>query len=388
MKTKMKIISSNSKYILPAIILVFFFAGCKVPYDPTLKTAGDRFLIVEGFINVNGVSTNIKLSRTRNVTKGDTASNINETGANVAIEDNQNNLYPLNETGDGNYSASYTLSPANQYRLHITTGNQEEYRSDFVKVKEAPPIDDLGWKFKYGDVQVFVNTHDPSNQTTYYRWDYKETWEFHSEYYSTLMYDAPNVQVVDRSVPVYVCYRSKNSTNIFLGSTAKLQQDIIHEAPLSLIPYHDKRISVLYSIDVTQYALDPSAYKYWSSLKENTENVGSIFGQQPGKNVGNIHSIADPFERVIGYISAGSTQQARLFISDSSMPADWNQKGNCDYIEVPPIKDSLGFYFGVQGFVPIKAHLNGIIVLGYFASEGPCVDCTINGTTQKPGFWP
>ena len=388
MKTKLKIISSNKCYLLTAVVVVFFFSGCKVPYDPTLKTSGDRFLIVEGFINVNGVPTNIKLSRTRNITKGDTASNINETGANVVIEDNQNNIYPLNETGDGNYSATYTLSASNQYRLHITTLNHEEYVSDFVSVKNSPPIDDLGWKFNYGDVQIYVNTHDPNNQTTYYRWDYKETWEFHSEYYSTLMYDATNEKVVDRNVPVYVCYQTRNSSNIFLGSTAKLQQDVIHEAPLALIPYHDKRISVLYSIEVTQYALDPSAYKYWSTLKENTENIGSVFGQQPSENVGNIHSVTNPFERVIGYISAGSSQQARLFISNTSMPPNWNQKDNCDYIEVPPIKDSLKIYFGIQGFVPIKPDLNGIIVLGYFASEGPCVDCTINGTSQKPTFWP
>ena len=217
MKTKLKIISSNKCYLLTAVVVVFFFSGYKVPYDPTLKTSGDRFLIVEGFINVNGVPTNIKLSRTRNITKGDTASNINETGANVVIEDNQNNIYPLNETGDGNYSATYTLSASNQYRLHITTLNHEEYVSDFVSVKDSPPIDDLGWKFNYGDVQIYVNTHDPNNQTTYYRWDYKETWEFHSEYYSTLMYDATNEKVVDRNVPVYVCYQTRNSSNIFLG---------------------------------------------------------------------------------------------------------------------------------------------------------------------------
>lgn len=380
----------TSKYFIRFFVgsILFFFASCKVPYNPPLKTAGDRFLIVEGYINVNGVPTNIKLSRTRNITLGDTAAYINETGANVVIEDNQNNVYPLYEKGDGNYSASYTLSPSNQYRIHITTRNQEEYRSDFVKAKESPPIDNLGWKFKDGDVQAFVNTHDPANQTTYYRWDYVETWEFHSEYYSTLMYDSANLKVVNRSVPVYVCYRTKNSANIFLGSTAKLQQDVIHEAPLALIPNHDSRISVLYSINVTQYALDPSGYKYWSALKGNTESVGSIFDSQPNENVGNIHSINDPFERVIGYIGAGSTQQERLFITNSSMPTGWNQSGNCDYIEVPNNKDSLNMFFGQQGFVPITAHLNGIIVLGYYASEGPCVDCTLNGSPVKPTFWP
>ena len=374
-------------FFFAGIIISLFLASCKVPYDPPIKSSGAHYLVVEGYINSNGVATDIKLSRTRSITWGDTASYINETGAHVEIEDNQNNTYPLYETGGGNYSGTYNLNTSGKYRLHITTTDHKEYLSDFVACKESPPIDNVGWKFNGSDVQVFVNTHDPSNQTKFYRWDYTETWEFHSEYNSILQYNS-DTSVSPRSSQVYVCYQTRKASNISVGSSEKLAEDVIHEAPITLIPYHDKRLSVLYSTLVTQFALDSNAYNYWNAMKGNTENVGSIFGTQPNQVKGNIHCVSDNTETVIGYIGAGSTQQARIFIANTSMPADWNQKGNCDYIEVPPIKDSLAFYFGVQGFVPITPHLNGIIVLGYYSSEGPCVDCTLNGSPVKPSFWP
>jgi len=383
---KKRFLYTNPK-LLSGFIVLLFFAGCKVPYDPPLKTSGTSYLVVEGYINSNGEPTNIKLSRTRNITWGDTASYINESGALVVIEDNQNDSYPLYQSGGGNYTGSYNLNTSFKYRLHVTTADNKQYLSDFVACKQSPPIDNIGWKFNDKGVQIFVNTHDPANNTIFYRWNYTETWEFHSEYFSEVQYNRDST-VTPRVFPVYVCYKTHDATNILVGSSEKLKDDVIHEAPLAFIPDHDKRLSVLYSTIVTQFALDSNAYQYWNAMKGNTENVGSIFGTQPNQVTGNIHCMSDPTEPVIGYISAGSTQQARLFISNSSLPADWNQKGNCDYIEVPPIKDSLGFYFGVQGFVPIKPHLNGIILLGYYASEGPCVDCTLNGTSQKPTFWP
>ena len=368
-------------------LVVFLFASCKVPYDPPIKALGARYLVVEGYINSNGTETDIKLSRTRNITWGDTASYVNEISALVIIEDDHGNSYPLYESGGGDYTGSYNLDSTYKYRLHITTADHKQYLSEFVPCKEAPPIDNVGWKFKGNDVQIFVNTHDPTNKTTFYRWDYTETWEFHSEYNSELQYN-PDTTVSARIFPVYVCYQTRHSSNIVTGSSEKLSEHVIHEAPLTLIPYQDKRLSVLYSTLVTQYALDSNAYKYWNAMKGNTEIVGSVFGTQPNEITGNVHCVSDSSEPVIGYIGAGSTQQTRIFISNTSMPQGWNQKGHCDYIEVPPVRDSMAIYFGQQGFVPIKADLNGIIVLGYFASEGPCVDCTLNGTTQKPTFWP
>jgi hypothetical protein len=365
---------------------VIFFGSCKVPYEPPVNSSKTHFLVVDGFLNANG-ETNIKLSRTRNITSGDTAAYINEINANVIIEDDQNNVYPVYETGGGNYSANYFLNPNNKYRLHITTSDQKEYLSDFVPCKLSPPIDNLGWKFEDGSVQVFVNTHDPNNNTTFYRWDYTETWEFHSDYYTKLIYDSASRMVVNRSVPVFVCYRTRNSSKIFLGSSAKLQQDVIHEAPLALIPNHDNRISVLYSTLVTQYALDSSGYNYWNAMKGNTETTGSIFDPQPNQTKGNIHCVTNSTERVIGYVGAGSIQQQRLFISNSEMPSGWKQSGNCTEFKLP--KDSVEYYLSGFTYIPYAIYPPGALDPdGYFAATASCVDCTLTGTPVKPNFWP
>ena len=366
--------------------VALFFSRCKVPYAPPLQNSAARYLVVEGYINGDGVTT-IKLSRTRNITWGDTAAYINESNANVQVQDNQNNIYPLNNSNNGFYTGNYILSASNLYCLHITTPDNKEYVSDFVPFKTAPPIDSLNWKLVNNGVQVFVDTHDQQNKTRYYRWTYNETWEFHSAYNSIIKYDANNKKVVNRTEQVFQCWRTDSSTNILVGSSAKLQSDIIHNQPITYLPDHDRKISVLYSVLVKQYALDSAAYNYWQAIKGNTENVGSIFDPQPNQTKGNVHCVGDTSETVIGYVGAGTTTEQRLFISNSAMPAGWNLSLNCDEIEVTP--DSIEIYFGMRGYFPIiKDSTPTGAVKGYFSSFGTCVECTLVGTNKKPVFWP
>ena len=368
-------------------ICILFVSGCKVPYDPPVKSSNMHFLVVDGFMNANGM-TDIRLTRTRNITWGDTAANINETGAHVVIEDESSSGMPLFEGSQGHYYGSYSLTPGARYRLRITTSDQKEYVSDFVTCKITPPIDNIGWKYNdAGDVQIYVNTHDPENKTIYYRWDYKETWEFHSQYYSMFKYNKDSNIVQQRTVPVFVCYRDRNSSSIFLGSSAKLNEDVIHEGPLALIPNHDRRISVLYSTLITQYALDSAGYNYWYAMKGNTENVGSIFDPQPNQTKGNIHNISDSSETVIGYIGAGTLQQQRIFIYNSELRAGWNQPANCTEYDVP--MDSIGYYYGGGAFIPYSSDPPGSPnPKGYFSASATCVDCTLTGSPDKPAFWP
>lgn len=386
----------NEKYkfnkyrqIAMSICITFiFFESCKVPYEPPVNSAKQHYLVVEGYINTNGL-TNIKLTRTRTISPGDTAAYRNETGSMVAIQDNQNNFYGLTENGNGNYSATYNLDSTRQYKLRIATSDNKNYSSDFVACQTSPPIQDFYWDFNQGSVWVYINTTDPNNKTHYYRWDYTETWEFHSQYYSTLVYNPRDTTVIARLVPVFVCYRTQNSSDILLSNTTKLQQDAVSKKPLVFIPPHDRRISVLYSVLVIQYALDSIAYSYWNAMKSNTEDVGSIFGSQPNQTRGNIHNINDSTEKVIGYIGAGSPQQARIFISNSDMPAGWDEPPNCTDAEFQNIPDTLAVYFGGYSFVPIiKDTTRSGVIIGFIAASGRCVDCTLTGSPVKPGFWP
>jgi len=377
------------KSFLPKMLLycpcIFLLANCKVPFDPTLKSSDTNALVVEGYID-GTLPTIIKLSRSRMLTIGDTAARKYEQGAKVLVEDDHQDAYPFTQTGNGIYSSINTLSlnPGYQYRLHIYTSNSEEYVSDLVPFKPSPPIDTIGWDLKDNGVQVFVNTHDPNDSTKYYRWEYNETWEFHSWYYSNFIYNEDSNKVYPRTDQVYTCWQSDSSTSILLASSAKLTNDVIYEMPLVYITQHDKRLSVLYSILVKQYTLDQNGYNYWLAMQSNNEDIGSIFDPQPNESVGNIHCVTNPSELVVGYINAGKTVEKRVFINNSSMPSDWNQFPYCPLKNVVDNPDTLKKYFADGGLDPIDL----VEPTTYSASGVDCVDCTLFGTNIKPSFWP
>jgi hypothetical protein len=370
-------------------VCCLIFSECIRPYEPSLKPSDINSLVVEGYIDGNA-PTHILLSRAREVSPGDTAARKYELNASVSVEDDQQNVYPLTEIGNGAYSSvnALNIDPSHKYRLHILTSDGKEYASDYVPFKSSPPIDSIGWNLKNGGVQIYVNTHDPLNKTIYYRWDYGETWEFHAWYYSQLIYNPASNSVGGRSDPVYICWQSDSSTNILVGTTAKLANDVMNEAPIAYLENHNKKMSVLYSIFVRQYALDENGYNYLEAMKSNTENTGSIFDPQPNGTTGNIHCLTDPSEQVSGYICAGNTSVKRAFIYNTSLPTGWNILPDCPEVDVPNDPDSIRFYF-TTGYAPIDV-INGASggVKGYKSSYLRCVDCTLSGTNIKPSFWP
>jgi hypothetical protein len=371
---------------MAAAFCCFLLGNCKVPYDPPLKPGQIHSLVVEGFIDGSD-TVNIKLSRTRMVSAGDTADALPELNATVLIEDDQNSQYPLFSTGGGNYGSNgiLNLDPSKKYRLRIQTAGGKEYASDFVPYKPVPEIDNIGWKFKDDGVMVYVNTHDPGEATKYYRWEYQETWEFHSTYNTGLVYIPAINLVVDRTDQVFICWRSNNFSTILLGSTAKLTHDVIEQAPIIFIPEHSQKLSVLYSILVRQIPLDINAYNYWVAMRNNTEKVGSIFDPQPNHTVGNIHCITNPSEIVVGYISAGSTTKKRFFIKNSELTSNWNISQACETRDVT--EDSTAYYF-TAGYAPLSESLTPTGAKLYNASYIECIDCTLFGSNVKPDFWP
>jgi Domain of unknown function (DUF4249) len=287
--------------------------------------------------------------------------------------------------GNGEYAVDQMNLNVNQlYRIRITTTSGEQYVSDFVPVKPTPPIDSINWIRKDNGVNIFVNTHDPTNNTKYYRWEYTETWEYHSPYDSYLEYVNKQLVIRDSSRKVLACWSAQKATNIFMASSADLSQDVIYESPLEFIAQGSEKISVKYSILVKQFALTKQAFEYWQNLRKSTEQVGGLFDAQPSQITGNIHSVAHPSQPVLGFISASSLAEKRVYITNAEV-WPWVDNLFCTTINVR--SDSFDYYFGVNGYIPITALLAP--PGEYLASLGPCVDCTLRGgSTIKPSFWP
>src|SRR6202012_806504 len=323
-----------SKSKLPGKILLCFFllliivTSCKKPYNPTIVSNSGSYLVVEGLINSGSDSTIIKISRTVNISSKTVANP--EPNALVEVEGDQHTSYPLTEISSGVYACGgLNLDVSHKYRLSITTTNKKQYLSDYVPVVVSPPIDSINFDQK-GTVSgpglnIYSNTHDANDKARYYRWEYQETWEIHpaleSYYKSNGDTVLPRDMVHDN---VFNCWQNNSSSVVILGSSAKLTQNVISNNLLITIPSTSEKLGDQYSILVKQYALTPDAYNFYTNLKKNTEQLGSIFDAQPSEISGNIHNVSDASEPVLGYISAGTSTSQRIFIKKYQLLYDWN----------------------------------------------------------------
>lgn len=386
------------------ILILVVFAGCKKPYFPSVIASSNSYLVVEGIINNGADSTIIKLTRTTNLSNKKTL--VPELHAVVTVESNQNTVYPVKETKNGYYgSAGLNLNNNLQYRLRIKTSNNQEYLSDFVAVINSPPIDSINFTISNNGINLFANTHDATNKVKYYRWDFKETWIFHSNYQSAFKQRGDSIYPRDlMNDNIYNCWGNDTSANILLGSSAKLAQDVIASNPLTFIPSYSEKLGNEYSVEVQQYALSGDAYSFWSNLKKNTEQLGSIFDAEPSQINGNIHCITNPLLPVIGYISVGATTKQRIFIRRTQLP-HWettraypgcsldtflykyyppDQKIPVDQVTTILAYHNKNFY----PTTPVDAvQPPGGPILGYSGASIECVDCTLRGTNKLPAFW-
>jgi hypothetical protein len=379
--------------------------GCKKLYAPPAITASNNFIVVEGAISGGPDSAFIKLSRTVKISSK--LASIPELNAIITIEDDQNLVFPLTETGNGNYGyAGLALDHARKYRLRIKTSNSEQYLSDLVQVIDSPLIDSVSYDVKGGQttgpgLNVYVSTHDPTNNARYYRWDYQETWIFHSFFPSYYYSDGDTVRARNQFTQnVTHCWASDTSSTIILGSTAGLSKSVILNNRITFVPSASEKVETQYSILVKQYALTLDAYNYYSAIKKNTEQIGSIFDAQPSTIQGNIHCISDPAKPALGYIIAGNTSSSRIFIANYTLPA-WSAiypypgcevEPNCCYYNFYGV-DQVDFYINYKKsgvphpLVPIdKINPTGDPI-GFYSSTQECVDCTIRGTNKMPPFW-
>ncbi len=374
---------------LTLFLFFFVYMGCKKPYSPPAISVDNKFLVIDGsLVNSADSPSVITLSRTVKLTDT-TQAFYPETGATVSVEDSTGGNYGFFETLDGMYkSQPLSLDPSDKYRLKITTSSGDQYVSDFVEMLQTPPIDSILWQ-QQNDVSIYLNTHDPSNHVKWYRWDYVETWQNRAPFESELGVENGLIYYVsDRPLDQkYNCWSTDYSTDLLLGSSVALSDAVINRSPLAVIPQNSVKISIRYSILVKQYAITEKAYQYFQILKKNTENLGSIFDAQPTQLIGNIHSVKNPLEIVLGYFTASSVQQKRIFISK-------NEVNNWSYVYTGRGCDMTTIQQNAVNYLLYNYPDTGFSAYYFSGTTGltlarvSCLDCTLQGgTNKKPAYW-
>ncbi|MBK7628404.1 MAG: DUF4249 domain-containing protein [Bacteroidales bacterium] len=375
------------KYIrfLTLFFTVLTIGGCITQFIPETDEDQD-LLVVEGLITDQQEVNTIKLSRSLPLGLKNTAKPVK--GAIVTIIDDSGISYTLTEKVTGTYvtdPAKFRGVVGKKYRLKVFLNNKSIYNYTYeslpMELRPVPPIDSVYYEkvvlrkqennFSAIDgCQIYVETHDPSSVTKFYRWDFNETWEFR------LPFSKP---VNNR------CWISQNSTIINVKSTAILAEDKIKRYPLHFIANETDRLKLRYSILVNQYSVTEDEFEYWQKLQNITEEVGSLYDITPAAVPSNVYCVDNPAEKVLGYFSVSSKSSKRIFIKDY-FAGVINLYTDC-------VSDTL---YGNQ---PIPGLNSSVWILENYeapnynppykvltATRG-CADCTTRGVITEPAFW-
>ena len=115
--------------------------------------------------------------------------------------------------------------------------------------------------------------------------------------------------------------------------------------------------------------------------------MGTIFDPQPSAIKGNIHSLSDPNEMVIGYVGATTVQEERIFISQHQLvKRGFSIHRICQSFDVTNHPDSLRIF--IPPAWPYEAIYFGPTIIAYKVSTSNCVDCRERGGINiRPTFW-
>jgi len=356
----------------------------------------EEALVVEATITNEFKKQEIKITKTSRFEDKETKI---ESGAEVYITDNAGNQYNFEEQSGVYVSTSeFKAVPDREYHLNITTNDGKSYTSSRetlpTEIEMESIIPTVVTIDEQRGVQINVNSYDPSNTSKYYRYEYEETYKIIAPKWAlrkAVVLGPREIGFVPNSVDTKICYSTKNNTDILLTNTSELKTDQVN-FPVRFISDQNYIITNRYSILVRQYVENLAAYTYYKTLKKISGSGSILSPNQPGFFYGNLKSVDNPNEKIIGFFDVASVSSKRIFFNYEDLfpgepPPPYYAKCEEQYFIFcfgdPPCS-------GPELIGGIQDHS-----LTYFAHSGidyymyipECGDCTSFSSNIKPLFW-
>jgi hypothetical protein len=370
-------------------VLLATLLGCRTPYEPEVPATELRVLVVEGYLDTEGLKSELKLSRTAPL--GASSAFIPELRAKVVLKSTSGQVFPLTETGTGTYIFERNIDEKQTYLLEIELSSGERYVSESLQPIVTPEIIDAGFKKDEEGVEVFVSTQGNANADDFL-WTFDETWIYRPRIRTAYIYVPELKNVRDRkdSEQTSLCFKTQPSPGILLETSSRFKDQVVFQKTITEIPTGDERIMERYSILVSQKGLASKDVPFWEILKKNTEDIGSIFSPLPSLIGGNIKSLDAAKNPVIGQVSLGVIRQKRIYINQVQV-SPWNyldpKFNDCAIGEEAVLAKDYQAIFGNGAVVPTRPLMVGTTIIGYYPSSRRCTDCSLYASKLKPTFW-
>ena len=367
------------KISLIFLVIIFTLNACLTPIDDFEQTISKSFLTIEASLTDQTVSNQVKIYQSSNLLISTFAKPVVFTPiskAKVYFTDEKGVREELKESPSlaGTYQASpqFVGRVGGTYILNIETVDGQKYQSFPETMKAVPEIENLLTRFEINDIytkkealragfNVYVDFQDPVSKDDFYYWYWKHYEKIDiCEVCVGAPYDF-RLNTCRRSTSEKVynykcdgnCWSINFSTDLNIFSDALLNGQRITGKQILRIPYDGNSP---YYLQFEQRAITKNAYSYYQSLKNQTQNNGTLFDiPAETKFSFNIKSTTNPSEKILGIFDVYAYRKKILYI---------DRKQN-----VP--KDEL----------PVFSILDGEV-----SGQLPCVE-GLNRTKIKPEGW-
>ena len=378
------------------ILLAVLFNSCTEAY-PLVTNSYEEALVVEATITNELKTQEIKLTKTA---KFEDESYLPESGAEVFITDDSGNQYNFKEDAEKYISTiEFQAIPERKYQLHINTKDGRSFESSPETLTAINPMQEVTAKIETKDnvngVAIRIKSFDPAHKSTYYRYDYEETYKIVTPKWRPIkatLSDTGSLVFLTNSPDTKVCYGDKKNTDILLTSTNNLSEDRV-DFLARFISDQNYIITTRYSILVRQYIESLAAFNYYTTLKKISGPESILSPIQPGLLLGNIKSVNNVNNKIVGYFDVASVSTERIYFNYTDFFLG----------EAPPpyVTDCLEYCYAGYPFNPVPCtHLGSIaediengFINFFLQSErswwvnAPCGDCTTFASNIKPPFW-
>nr|WP_242528039.1 DUF4249 domain-containing protein [Muricauda sp. CAU 1633] len=377
------------------------FQGCIEPFD-TSYVEFESALVIDATITDEPKHQEIYVSRTYEFeADGPTG----ESGAMVKVVSENGNTYDFSEGEIGTYVSNQVFSAELNldYTLEVTTKDGRQYSSNTVQMAGNSSIDSLYAVRTVNDfgedgMGIFVDGSSSGDGAGYYRYEYMETFKVVAPMFigeDLIVVDQPPplppiLEFAPRSPDEFVCYPTHLSTNLLLNDTEDLNSDRFKNYNVRFIANNNYIITHRYSILVRQYVQSQTAYRFYETLSNFATSENLFSETQPGYLKGNITSLENSNEKVLGYFDVASVDEKRIFFNYVDFfPGE----------SLPPYVSPCEIIAPLRGLLIDQVRYNLVKYVKDYDGEnlyrpGPyivvdrvCGDCTVLGPSEAPEFW-
>ena len=301
-----------------AFLLIFsLLHGCVDPFE-FQGVDTDKRIVVDGFITNAQKAHKISVSRTTGFsnTKNELIS-----GCQIVIRDSEGNVEVLTENPDGHYYTSHDFRAelGLDYQLEVRTPDEQILTSAQVRMNQGRVMRDFEFQpvirrtVRYSDGEVIENetldfsiTIDRGEEEVFYKWNL----------HPYFVFQAYNV-LPGRDEWCWI--------NVWLSDGVSIYHDdptrggAMEESILVGTENYNFKLEHEYRLTVEQLTIDKGAYEFWSAVRQQSENTGSVFDPLPISPAGNITNDSNPEEPIIGYFGAYKADSLVMTINHESV---------------------------------------------------------------------